>query len=61
MHSGDGWEEVPLPEIEWQQKQGKQVLFRADSAFAKPEIYEALEEWGMKYAIHGRPRRLDVY
>jgi len=27
------------------------VLFRADAAFAKPEIYEALESWGVKYAI----------
>ena len=25
--------------------------FRADAAFAKPEIYEALEERGVKYAI----------
>ena len=35
----------------WQQKQGKQVVFRADAAFAKPEIYQALEERGVKYAI----------
>jgi hypothetical protein len=27
------------------------VVFRADTAFAKPEIYEALEERGVKYAI----------
>jgi len=27
------------------------VVFRADAAFAKPEIYEALEERGVKYAI----------
>jgi hypothetical protein len=27
------------------------VVFRADVAFAKPEIYEALEERGVKYAI----------
>jgi hypothetical protein len=40
-----------LPEIERQQKQGKEVAFRADAAFAKPEIYEALEERGVKYAI----------
>jgi len=40
-----------LPEIERQQKQGKEVVFRADAAFAKPEIYEALEERGVKYAI----------
>ena len=30
---------------------GKEVVFRADAAFAKPEIYEALEERGVKYAI----------
>jgi hypothetical protein len=27
------------------------VVFRADAAFAKREIYEALEERGLKYAI----------
>jgi Transposase DDE domain group 1 len=27
------------------------VVFRADAAFAKPEVYEALEERGVKYAI----------
>jgi hypothetical protein len=27
------------------------VVFRADAVFAKPEIYEALEERGVKYAI----------
>jgi hypothetical protein len=30
---------------------GKEVVFRADAVFAKPEIYEALEERGVKYAI----------
>ena len=34
-----------------QQAEGKQVAFRADAAFAKPEIYEALEKRGVKYAI----------
>jgi hypothetical protein len=51
VHSADGWEEVLLPEIEWQQKQGRQVVFRADAGFAKPEIHEALEERDVKYAI----------
>ena len=51
MHGADGWEELLLPEIERQQKLGKEVVFRADAAFAKPEIYEALEERGVKYAI----------
>ena len=40
-----------LPEIERQQQQGKEVVFRADAAFAKPELYEALEEREVKYAI----------
>jgi Transposase DDE domain group 1 len=51
VHSAEGWEELLLPEIERQQKQGKEVAFRADAAFAKPEIYEALEARGVKYAI----------
>jgi hypothetical protein len=51
VHSAEGWEEVLLPEIERQQEMGKEVAFRADAAFAKPEIYEALEERGVKYAI----------
>ena len=51
VHSADGWEDLLLPEIERQQELGKEVVFRADAAFAKPEIYEALEERGVKYAI----------
>jgi hypothetical protein len=51
VHSAAGWEELLLPEIERRQKQGKQVVFRADAAFAKPELYEALEERDVKYAI----------
>jgi hypothetical protein len=51
VHSAEGWAELLLPEIERQQKLGKEVVFRADAAFAKPEIYEALEERGVKYAI----------
>jgi len=51
VHSAEGWAEVLLPEIERQQKAGKEVVFRADAAFAKREIYEALEERGVKYAI----------
>ncbi len=51
VHSADYWEELLLPEIERQQKLGKEVVFRADAAFAKPEIYEALEERSVKYAI----------
>jgi Transposase DDE domain group 1 len=51
VHSAEGWEELLVPELERQQEQGKEVAFRADAAFAKPEIYGALEARGVKYAI----------
>jgi len=51
VHSAENWEAVLLPEIERQQKQGKDVVVRADAAFAKPELYEVLEKRGVKYAI----------
>src|SRR3974377_1265095 len=57
VHSADDWEELLLPEIERQQKLGKEVVFRADAAFAKPEIYEALEERGVKDAIRLPPNK----
>jgi hypothetical protein len=51
VHSAEDWDQVLLPEIERQQRQGKDVVVRADAAFAKPELYEVLEARGVKYAI----------
>ena len=51
VHRAEDWKELLLPEIERRQKLGKEVVFRADAAFAKPEIYETLESRGVKYAI----------
>ena len=51
VHSAEGCEELLLPDIKLQQRPGKEVVFRADGAFAKPELYEALEERDVKYAI----------
>jgi Transposase DDE domain group 1 len=51
VHSADDWDELLVPEMERQQAEGKRVAFRADAAFAKPEIYEALEERSVQYAI----------
>jgi hypothetical protein len=51
VHSAEDWEELLLPEIERQQQQDQEVAVRADAAFAKPELYEALEERDVKYAI----------
>jgi hypothetical protein len=53
VHSAEDWEELLLPEIERQQKLGKKVVFRADAAFAKPEIYEAHgEAWSQVRDSH---------
>lgn len=51
VHSAEDWDQVLLPEIERQQKHDKDVVVRADAAFAKPELYEALEKRGVRYAI----------
>ena len=51
VHSAEGWEELLLSEIDRQQAQSKEVAFRGDAAFAKPELYQALEEREVKYAI----------
>src|SRR5215472_11196434 len=51
VHSADSWEELRLPEIDQQQAQGRDVAFRGDAAFAKPELYEVLEAREVKYAI----------
>jgi hypothetical protein len=49
--SAADWEELLLPEIDRQHAQCKEVSFRGDAAFAKPELYEALEGRGVKYVI----------
>jgi hypothetical protein len=50
VHSADDWKQLLMPEIERLKKLDKDVWFRADAAFAKPDIYDALEEHGVKYA-----------
>jgi hypothetical protein len=51
VHSAEGWEELLLSEVERQQRMGKEIACRADAASGKPEVYEALEERGVKYVI----------
>jgi hypothetical protein len=51
VSSADEWDEVLLPEIERRQTMRQRVSFRADAAFARPIIYEALETRGVGYAI----------
>ena len=51
VHSADDWDDLLLPEIARQKREGTHVAFRADAAFAKPEIYDALEKRDVDYAI----------
>src|SRR5262245_43704126 len=51
VHSAEGWNEVLLPIIDRHRRRGKTVVVRADVAFARPEIYEALERRCVRYAI----------
>jgi hypothetical protein len=52
LHSADGWEEGVLkPVVERYQGKVSRIYFRADAAFAMPEVYEYLEAERIKYAI----------
>ena len=51
VSSADDWDELLVPKIDRQQAQGKRVAFRADAAFARPAIYEALAARDVQYAI----------
>jgi hypothetical protein len=51
VHSAEGWDELLLPELERLQAQGIEVAFRGDAAFAKPEVYDTLEERDVQYVI----------
>ena len=51
VHSADDWDALLVPEIERQHAEGRRVAGRADAAFAKPEIYDALETRAVQYAI----------
>ncbi len=51
VHSADGWRAVLEPVVARYRGKVKQLYFRADAAFAGPEIYEFLEAQGMRYAL----------
>jgi len=51
VHSAERWPGVLEPIVERYQKRGARLVFRADAAFARPEIYEYLESHDVGYAI----------
>jgi hypothetical protein len=51
VHSADGWKDVLEPVVARYRSKVSRLYFRADAAFANPEVYEFLEAEGFKYAI----------
>jgi Transposase DDE domain group 1 len=51
VHSADGWDDVLKPVVARYQGKVSRIYFRADAAFAMPEVYEFLEGERIKYAI----------
>jgi hypothetical protein len=51
VHSADGWEGTLSPVVARYSGKVARLYFRADAAFAMPEVYEFLEAEGMKYTI----------
>jgi len=51
VHSADDWRGVLEPVVERYRHRTLQRFFRADAAFANPEVYEFLEAEGYRYAI----------
>src|SRR5215467_2962753 len=51
VHSADGWDDVLKPVVARYQGKVSRIYFRADAAFAMPEVYEFLETERIKYAI----------
>ena len=51
VHSSDGWKNMLEPIIDRYRETGKRIYFRADAAFASPDVYEYLEENRILYAI----------
>jgi hypothetical protein len=51
VHSAEGWRAVLKPVIARYRERGLKLYFRADAAFARPELYELLEAEGVGYAI----------
>jgi len=49
--SADGWREFLEPVLRHYVQKGMKVFFRADAAFAIPELFELCEELGIDYAI----------
>src|SRR5215472_2868500 len=51
VHSADGWKDVLEPVVTRYRDKVSRLYFRAEAAFANPDVYEFLEAERIKYAI----------
>jgi len=51
VHSADDWQQLLEPVVARYRASGRWKYLRADGAFAKPEVYEYLEQERFRYAI----------
>jgi hypothetical protein len=58
VHNADRWKELLEPIVQRYENKKVRKYFRGDAAFAKPEIYEYLEEYCLLYAIRLRANDL---
>jgi Transposase DDE domain group 1 len=57
VHSADGWDDVLKPVVARYHCKVSRIYFRADAAFANPDVYGYLEAERIKYAIRFQPTR----
>ena len=58
VHSAEDWRSVLEPVVSRYRARSVDLYFRADAAFAKPEIYDLLEAKSIRYAIRLPTNRL---
>jgi Transposase DDE domain group 1 len=51
VHSAEAWQSVLKPVVERYKGKVSRIYFRADAAFASPDVYEFLDAERIKYAI----------
>ena len=51
VHSADGWRDLLEPIVDRYKGTNRKLYFRGDAAFAKPDVYEYLEENHILYAM----------
>jgi hypothetical protein len=58
VHSADGWKDALSPVVAGYRGKVARLYFRADAAFAMPEVYEFPEAEGMKYTVRLPAKRV---